>query len=113
MIENEALNADNAYSIATLFEDSSEGIFSEFASASSIDTYRRNLQRAYVDVMGNLMKNENNNYDQTDIKAVTRATLHQLRNRVKSGAASLTDKISKYHADDLAERITLILEPNK
>ena len=43
--------AGSAYSIMELFADVRAGVFSELRSRQNIDTYRRALQRAYVELM--------------------------------------------------------------
>lgn len=67
MIENETLNGTQAYGLPEMMDDLRGGIFSELNSGKKIDTYRRNLQRAYIDRLEYLMtKNK---------KAVTRQKL--------------------------------------
>ena len=48
---------------------------------------------------------------QSDIKAVTRATLKRLESDLRSGAARQSDELSRYHFEDLAERVDMILNP--
>ncbi|MFZ3274103.1 MAG: zinc-dependent metalloprotease, partial [Lutibacter sp.] len=55
MIENETLNGSNSYSLISMINDLQSGIWSELNTGKNIDTYRRNLQRAYVDRLGYLM----------------------------------------------------------
>jgi len=55
MIENETLNGTNSYSLISMMNDLQGGIWSELNTGKNIDTYRRNLQRAYVDRLGYLM----------------------------------------------------------
>jgi len=58
VIENEALNGADAYSMLELMEDLHQGIWAELYSKQSIDTYRRNLQRAYVERLEFVLNNE-------------------------------------------------------
>ena len=110
IIENENKNGSEAYTILEFFEDLKEGIFSELSSGDPITTYRRNLQRTYIENLERLMKLENNEYEHTDIKALARGSLKSLQNELNS--ASNTDLMTQYHVDDLKERIKLILDPS-
>src|SRR5690606_16643915 len=58
VIDNSAKNGTEAYSMAELFSDLQNGIWSELKTGSNMDTYRRNLQRAYIERMSYLL-NEN------------------------------------------------------
>ena len=63
MIENGAVNQKEAYTMEQLFDDTRSSIFSEISKGASIDAYRRNLQRAYVDQMKSLLMISNDKYD--------------------------------------------------
>lgn len=110
MTEAEATLGKNAYSMIEMFDDVKTGVFSELRSGSKIDPYRRALQRAYIDRMGALMDLEKAEYSQTDIQAVARGTLKNLEREIRSGASRQVDTMSKYHLDDLAERISEVLD---
>ena len=89
MIENEALNGNEAYKLIDMTRDLRNGVWSELRSGKKIDTYRRNLQRAHIDRLEYLMTAENQsgrtnspyvkstavNTSQSDIRAVVRAEL--------------------------------------
>ena len=49
MIENEALNGDQAYSYIEMMSDLRKGIWNEIYQFSKIETFRRNLQLAYIE----------------------------------------------------------------
>lgn len=120
MLENEALNGSNAYSFIEMMEDTREGLFSEVAARSSIDIYRRNLQRAYVERLEYLMTEEQGpasrfssrtsiDVSQSDIRAVVRAELKTLKNSLER--SKINDRMSKIHLEDVVERINVILDP--
>jgi len=111
LIEAQATSEQETYSVLDLFEDTREGIWSELSTGRSIDPYRRNLQRAYLNKMKALMELEDQKYDQTDIKAVTRATLDNLQQGVQSGLSRQRDTLSRYHLQDVQKRIERILNP--
>ncbi len=109
MMENEALNGNDAYKMLSLFNDTSKGIFAELNSKSKIDPYRRNLQRAYIDEMKDLMELKNSKYDQSDIKAMARGTLTTLHKRLEKAAKKQDDTATQYHLEDLKKRTGIIL----
>jgi len=98
LIENESLNGNQAYAIVDLFEDTKEGIFN-----GNNDTYRRNLQRAFVDQLINIVESEDSDIDMSDIKAVARGTLINLNKEIKNVKKPKT--IQDMHTIDLKERI--------
>lgn len=119
MIENETLNGKSAYTLTEMMNDLRSGIFSELRSGKKIDTYRRNLQRAYVERLEYLLTKEQEgrsnatrvNVSQSDIRAVSRAELNTLRSLVTRAISRTGDSLSRYHLQDLRERIDLILDP--
>ncbi len=127
LIEFEALKGNEAYTMENLFDDLRKGIFSELSSGKTIDTYRRGLQRAYVENLESLMKNEQGrvpanfapfigytpiDVSQSDIRPMVRADLKKLKREISSAIGSAKG-MSKYHLEDLLERIDAILEPKK
>ncbi|WP_117883606.1 zinc-dependent metalloprotease [Aureibaculum luteum] len=125
MIENETLNGNKAYNLVDMMRDLRRGIWSEVYNGRSIDTYRRNLQRAYIDRMEYLMKNEqtsippqfrrwvsrtNVNVKESDIRPIVRAELKSLQRSVRSSAAN-SSGMKRIHLQDVVERIENILDP--
>ena len=60
MIENETTNGSKAYSLISMMSDLRKGVWSEIYNGSSIDTYRRNLQRAHLDRLDFLLNKAKN-----------------------------------------------------
>ncbi|MEO8772797.1 MAG: zinc-dependent metalloprotease, partial [Gelidibacter sp.] len=58
MSENETTHGKDAYGLLDMMQDLRKGVFSELNSGKSIDAYRRNLQRGYIDRMAFLMTKE-------------------------------------------------------
>lgn len=126
MLENEALNGDDAYTTMEMMGDLRNGLFSELRSSRKIDIYRRNLQRAYVERLETLMTKEqptlsgafarfssrtNIDVSQSDIRAIVRQELKDLKRTLQSNTGRMSDKISRIHLIDLVERIDMILDP--
>jgi len=112
LMENEALNGEEAYTMMNLFDDTRRGIFAEVYSGEAVDTYRRNLQRAYIDLLGKTVYSTDSEVDQSDIKAVARATMMLLEEDIQENMKKQKDSMSKYHMEDLLARIDMIKEGN-
>jgi hypothetical protein len=121
----EANRFENAYGIDELMNDMKKGIWSELASKKKIDGYRRNLQKAYVERMISLLGSSGSTLSismsgaissgpdpkKTDVSSVVRAHLSSLRAEVANASAAMPDAMSKYHLQDVAERIKRALDP--
>jgi len=127
ILENETANGEEAYPLADMMQDLRNGIWSELKSGNTIDTYRRNLQKAYVDRLAYLMTAEDQkkkpdfdgyqkstivNTSQSDIRSVARAELNTLQRSIKNAIARTSDSMSKYHLQDVSNRIATILDPS-
>lgn len=118
IVENESINGKDSYSLLEMMEDLRKGIFDELRTAAPIDTYRRNLQRIYVNRLSHLMTNEQKgrnrtkvDVNQSDIRSVARAELKTLDDDIRRALGRTNDKMSKIHLLDLRERIDVILNP--
>lgn len=128
LLETSTASKDN-YSVDELISDLNKGIFSELKSNSSIDMYRRNIQKLYVDKMIGMLKPGNAevrsvpvgvtygfntrrvNLAQTDLPSIARGQLNSLKNDLKMSSARMSDRMSKYHVLDLISRIGEALNP--
>lgn len=108
MIDNEALNGAKAYSLTTMMKELRMGLWSELANGQAIDAFRRNLQRAHVERLGQLMKEDTKK--RTDISAVVRAELRAIQKMAFSAAGKYQDGIIKYHLLDIAEMTAELLK---
>ncbi|HCX23265.1 MAG: zinc-dependent metalloprotease [Flammeovirgaceae bacterium] len=111
MIENEVLNGRDAYTASAMFSELSSGIFSELRSGRKIDTYRRNLQKSFVDTLGELVNTEDDDVRSTDIPSLALGTLTTLKSQVSRGVSLQSDSLSKYHLQDILKRINEVLDP--
>ncbi len=125
-IENETLNGNGAYKINEIMRDLRRGIWSETRTGRTIDTYRRNLQKAHIDRLAYLMTAKNQrkapdfggyqkstavNTSQSDIRSVARAELNNLKRDIRNGLSRISDSMSRYHLQDALERIDMVLDP--
>lgn len=125
MIENETLNGSSeAYTLVNMMSDLRKGVWSEIYAGRSIDTYRRNLQRAHLDRLHYLLNEAkdqrgfNSGYlkrsgitiNQSDVKSVARGELKRLQRDVRA-ASNRGNTLTRYHLQDVVDRIDMILDP--
>ena len=118
LIDAEAQLGTKTYTLSEMMTDLRTGLWSELRSGQAIDTYRRNLQRTYLDELDDLMNEEQNqgrgsNVDLklSDIRPTVRAELNTLKGQIRTALSRISDKMSRYHLEDCQERIDLILDP--
>ncbi|WP_291107024.1 zinc-dependent metalloprotease [Flavobacterium sp. UBA6195] len=109
------------YSVDELMSDLRKGIFSEVRTNAPIDIYRRNLQKLYVSKLIETMSSDKNNVAffngrrivlaDTDIPSIARGQLNELKNQLKSTAAASSDRLTKFHLNDLVARIENAMKP--
>jgi hypothetical protein len=130
LISAEAADGKSAYKITDFFEDMDNAVFTELKSNKEIDLYRRNLQKAYVDKMIALIKPADRipstltmtvqrtssgsgsslSAMQSDVASVVKGELKTLNTSIKA-AANQASGLSKYHLEDLSDRIDQALNP--
>jgi len=118
LIDHKAMDASN-YSALDMLRDVRLGIWYEIKSASNVSVFRRNLQRAYLDRMVFLMTEELDprrsrpyfNVNQSDVRALVRGELNQLRRVLNAASKSALSTETKYHYRDCIKRIDNVLDP--
>ncbi|GGI57493.1 zinc-dependent metalloprotease [Winogradskyella haliclonae] len=118
LIDYKALDASN-YSALEMLRDLRKGVWSEANFGQNVTVYRRNLQRAHIDQLGNLMTGEMNrrfsrkyyNVNQSDVRALVRGELNVLKQRLRTASNSAVNTETKYHYRDCLERVNSILDP--
>jgi hypothetical protein len=126
LLEAEAALGNSTYTALEMMSDLRNGIWSELAAGRTIDAYRRNLQRAHIERLEYLMKEEPApvpanfrafiggtpiDVSQSDIRPMVRAELKTLRTQINGAIARTADSMSKYHLEDAVQRINNILDP--
>ncbi|MBO3116946.1 zinc-dependent metalloprotease [Winogradskyella sp. DF17] len=118
LIDHNAINSEN-YSAYNLLKDIRLGIWKESSLGRSVDVYRRNIQRVYLDQMKYLMTQDLDpnrsrqyfNVNQSDIRALVRAELNQLKRTLIAASKTAINAETKFHYLDCIERINSILDP--
>ncbi|TVP75383.1 MAG: DUF5117 domain-containing protein [Gemmatimonadales bacterium] len=135
MIEHEAFMGSETYTPAEMLDDAREMIWREVMNGQEVDTYRRNMQRAYLDQAhyllheaesnhwsppssGNLRVSNNNDpplnaalhIGQSDIRPLIRDQLRLLQGEIEDALASgVQDRMTRIHLEDALERIASAL----
>ena len=111
MIENEALNGLDAYTLKEMMNDLKNGVWFELKNNAKIDIYRRNLQKLYINRLGYIMKNEQevrsgsywSNYttrikvDVSDIRSTTLGILLDLKKELSKSIKKYSNPAIKNH----------------
>ena len=117
----------NSYGADELMDDVRKEIWSELKTKKPIDIFRRNLQKTHVEALINLINPQQvflppnlprsfallfgGDIKNTDIPSIARANLVALRAEIIAAIPATTDKLSKYHLQDVVARIKEALEP--
>jgi hypothetical protein len=125
LINAETAMGNNAYTLADMMGDLQKNIWSELPAGKPIDIYRRNLQKAFVEKFGSIVSpatpagasfggiiiSFGPDIKKTDIISVAKGTLRSLKASISAALPGTNDKMSRYHLQDMLERINRILDP--
>ncbi|MDB5195843.1 MAG: zinc-dependent metalloprotease, partial [Flaviaesturariibacter sp.] len=118
----------NPYTANEMLTDLKKGIWSELTAKSTIDIYRRNLQKAHVERLIRLANpepataaitlagfgggaapvNRNN-----DAISLAKMQLRSLQSEIRAAMPTYKDASSRAHLMDVNDRITAALDPTK
>jgi hypothetical protein len=120
------------YKITDFFADMQNIVFRELKTNQAIDIYRRNLQKLYVDKLIDIVAptpdpaaaataiptgggrrggGGGRELEQTDAVSVAKAQLRLINSQIATALPGTADSMSKYHLQDLSERIAAALSP--
>ena len=126
LVDQQALatTATPAYGLGDLLRDVRVGLFSELAAGRPIDIYRRNLQRAFVDLLGSKLQPPPPLPPfppfpgftpppprPEEAKAQVRGELRDLDAAIAAALPRVTTRDTRVHLQDLRFRIDQILNP--
>ncbi len=126
LVEQQALDGDAAYAPAEFVSDVRNGVFRELnAPTVTVDAYRRNLQRAYLDIVNNKLNAPAQAAPQGlpagfagmfmtsgDERSFYRAELKALSAAAGAAMAKSKDRATRAHLDAVRDQISKILNPN-
>ncbi|OQP57777.1 hypothetical protein A3860_09120 [Niastella vici] len=106
LMNNESVNS-KTYTALQFFNDLYKGVWSELETKAPIDVYRRNLQKLYIDRLSFYVKPPAGTtpLKSSEISAVGRAQLVMLRSKMRGALPVVQDTMTKYHLQDLIEKI--------
>lgn len=128
LIESEAKLGSDAYTLAEMMTDLRRAVWTELNTGSDMDTFRRNLQRGYLERMQWLMENEQTqpppqfraffsntlvDVSQSDIRAFVRGELNVIKRQAEQQLGRRHDTATTYHLRDVVARIDAILDPEE
>jgi hypothetical protein len=112
MAEQEALDGAGAYGPAEMMADVRNGVWSELAAPQvQIDVYRRNLQRAYLELLNTKLNGTGAAAATDDARALARAELQALSVTINAAMPKAGDRLTRAHLADARDRIAKSLDP--
>ena len=110
LVEQEAIDGITAYKATTFFADLRKGIWRELDQAAvTIDPFRRNTQRAYLEVMGEKLNGRNAPMD--DTRGLVRAELRAVDAAARRALLKASDRATRVHLEDIRDQIAKLLDP--
>ncbi len=118
----ERFGSDKAYNALELLTDVQAGLFSELSTRKPTDLYRRTLQKSYVDKLAALINAGSGSSisyfslggfplpptsdpSKSDLPAIARGQLQQLRAQIAAVLPLTTDRLTKLHLQEIEEKI--------
>jgi hypothetical protein len=120
-----------AYTITDLYDDLRNEIWREVVGKTTVDTYRRNLQKMHLTKLIDIVQQKSSGNTviiqstfqgrssfgsaistaNSDILSITKANLKELKRLVSTALPVTSDKMTRYHLQDCLERINDALNP--
>ena len=125
MVTAESSIGSAAYTVNDLLGDLKQSVFTELTSRKAIDFYRRNLQKSYVERLGSLLNpapvqgiqsfgfggTPSLDVKKSDILSYLKGHSKELKASIDAVSGTALDKSTKYHLQDLSDRLKKILDP--
>jgi hypothetical protein len=122
LINFETFEPLKAYTAAEMLNDLKKGIWSELVGSKSIDIYRRNLQKLYVEKLTSLVKpasasSSSNGQQQAELSKVNDAAsvvkghMRLLASEIKKALPAVKDTATRWHLQDVQDRLMDALDP--
>lgn len=116
----------NTYSADEMLTDAEKAIYTELTTKKPVDMYRRNLQKTYAEALISILNPSGGisftisfggglpsagSVKTSDVMSIARAHLVSLRSKILAAIPGTADTMTKYHLQDVAERIRKALDP--
>lgn len=136
-IDNTAMLANKTYMLEEYIADLRKNIYSEVYQKKSTDWYKRLFQKIFVERVSDLLANPPTvafppglsdpkprrtwsrfvfgqmDFSKSDVPSVLKACLRTLRNDIKLALLTATDNMTKFHYQDILDRIETALSTEK
>ena len=127
LVEQQAIDGPTAYGPGDLMADVRSGVWTELnAPAPVVDAYRRNLQRAYLDIANAKLNAAPATVPQGlppgfaamfissgDERGFYRAELQDIRSMAVAALPKTTDRTTRIHLESVRDQIDKILDPKE
>lgn len=105
---NEAMYGEKAYRLIDYFNDIDAAIWTELRQEKTIDLYKRNLQRSYVEALITLSNKSGKEY--RDAGPIAKNKLTEIHAIIKKSKRKIDDPMSQYHLKFLENRLAEVIE---
>lgn len=126
LVEQSALDGDAAYQPGDFLADVRKGVWTELSAPKvAVDAYRRNLQRAYLDIANNKLNATAQAAPQGlppgfgalfitsgDERAFYRAELRAISAAASAALPRAADKATRAHLESVRDQVSRILDPD-
>ena len=109
LVEQEAFHGNRAYTLGEMLDDLREAVWREASNGRATDAYRRNLQRAYLERMKDLMMDDN--AMSSDVAPFARGQLTTLMDELTTASMNNRHEATRLHFVDAVIRIETMLDP--
>ena len=107
LVEQQELGGAAAYSLLDMLDELRSGVWAEARSGASTDAFRRNLQRAWIGRVAELM--DDDDALASDAAPALRGQLTALDGELARGLRSVSDRETRLHFEDIRVRIAELL----
>ena len=110
LVEQEAIDGDDAYSATDFLAELRAGLWAELdAPAVRVDAWRRNVQRVYLDLIDGQLNGRQPAGG--DARPFLRGELRALDRSIGAAVERVSDRATRLHLEDVRDRIAQTLDP--
>ena len=110
LVEQEVIDGPAAYAPTDFLADLRSGLWSELeAPAVSIDAWRRNVQRAWLDLLRERLGGRRPVTG--EVRSLLRGELRSLDRAIAAAAARAADRATRFHLEDVRDTVARTLDP--
>jgi hypothetical protein len=112
LLANQRQFGTKAYPVEDYILAVHRGIWTELRTGAVIDPYRRNLQKSYIGSLQNILLSTKADNTETDAFSLVRVDILQLQEEIGAALPKVSDRMTRYHLQDIQVRIRKTLEAN-